>query len=128
MNDLRRLWGSLARRASRARRRVRAALRGRPAAAEQLEPRTLLVGPVAVNDSFALAEDATLPITPASLLANDSDADNNALSVLLAVGSGPTKGTLRLGEGGNLLYTPNANFGGTDSFAYRAFDGQEVSN
>jgi Ca2+-binding RTX toxin-like protein len=53
--------------------------------------------------------------------ANDSDLDGNPVSVT-AVGS-PINGTAVLQENGNVLYTPNANHNGSDSFGYTISDG-----
>jgi hypothetical protein len=41
--------------------------------------------------------------------------------------SAPSNGTLSLVDG-ILTYTPNANFNGSDTFTYQAFDGTEASN
>ena len=65
--------------------------------------------------------------TPASgVLANDTDADSNALTATLV--SGPAHGVLTLNSDGSFLYTPNAYFNGTDSFMYQASDGALSSN
>ena len=56
-----------------------------------------------------------------SVLANDTDAQNQALTA--AVVAGPANGTLALNPNGTFSYTPNLNFNGPDSFTYRAFDG-----
>ncbi len=40
----------------------------------------------------------------------------------------PRNGTLSLNAQGQLVYTPNANFNGTDTFTYKANDGQLDSN
>jgi hypothetical protein len=53
-----------------------------------------------------------------------SDKDSQQLT--FAILSGPTKGTLA-GTPPNLVYTPNANFNGTDSFTFKANDGQADS-
>ncbi|MBI4307014.1 MAG: tandem-95 repeat protein [Chloroflexi bacterium] len=42
--------------------------------------------------------------------------------------SGPANGVLTLNPDGSFTYTPNANFNGADSFAYRASDGSALSN
>jgi uncharacterized delta-60 repeat protein len=82
--------------------------------------------PVAANDSYAVNEDATLNVTAAGVLANDTDADGDALSAILV--SGPSHGSLTLNANGSFTYTPNANFNGTDSFTYKASDGSLQSN
>src|SRR6185503_6136440 len=50
--------------------------------------------PVAVNDSYTTAEDTTLNIASAGVLANDSDVDGDSLSAVLV--SQPTHGSLTL--------------------------------
>ena len=67
-------------------------------------------------------EDTALPVTAAlGLLANDADEDLNPIAATLV--AGPTNGTVAFSADGSFVYTPNANFYGTDSFTYRAHDG-----
>ncbi|MBW8883856.1 MAG: tandem-95 repeat protein, partial [Planctomycetia bacterium] len=85
--------------------------------------------PVASNDQAGTPEDNPLLIPVSSILANDSDVDGDALSVLLLVGSAPAHGTLTIQPGGSaLLYTPDADFNGSDAFIYYASDGHATSN
>ena len=77
--------------------------------------------PVANPDSYTVAEDATLTVAAAGVLANDTDVDGDALSAVLV--TGPANGSLTLNADGSFTYTPNANFNGTDAFTYRAHDG-----
>ncbi|WP_338015317.1 beta strand repeat-containing protein [Altererythrobacter sp. C41] len=80
--------------------------------------------PAAVADSYTVDEDNTLTIAAAAgVLANDSDPDGDALSALLV--TGPANGTLTLNPDGSFVYTPDANYSGTDSFTYRANDGTD---
>jgi VCBS repeat-containing protein len=82
--------------------------------------------PVAGNDSYSVNEDGAL-LTPApGVLANDSDVEGDPLTSVLVLG--PTNGTLTLNANGSFLYTPNANYNGTDSFTYRVNDGLADSN
>src|SRR5205814_353545 len=78
--------------------------------------------PVAVNDSYTTAEDTTLNVAAAGVLANDSDVDGDSLSAVLV--SQPTHGSLTLNSNGSFRYAPAANYHGTDSFTYKANDGQ----
>jgi Ca2+-binding RTX toxin-like protein len=86
------------------------------------------VAPVAAGDSYATTEDValTVPTRATGVLSNDSDANNDPLSAVLV--TGPANGTLTLFPNGSFKYTPNANFSGTDSFVYRASDGQAQSD
>ncbi|HXT31094.1 MAG TPA: Ig-like domain-containing protein, partial [Vicinamibacterales bacterium] len=85
--------------------------------------------PVAVNDSIVVPENGvtTLPASgPASLTANDTDADNDVLEVISA---GPAShGTVLVLEDGSVRYTPTANYNGPDSFAYTISDGIMTSS
>ena len=79
--------------------------------------------PVAVADAYTTAEDTLLTVAAATgVLANDTDLDSDPLTAILVVG--PAHGTLALAATGALTYTPAANFNGTDSFTYKANDGQ----
>lgn len=52
--------------------------------------------------------------------------DGDSLSAVLV--AGPSNGTLALGADGSFTYTPGADSHGTDSFTYRAADGNAESN
>jgi VCBS repeat-containing protein len=77
--------------------------------------------PVAVDDSYATDEDSPLTVLAPGVLANDSDPDSDPLTAVWD--SGPANGSLTLNEDGSFDYTPDADFNGLDSFAYRAEDG-----
>ncbi|MDA1053413.1 MAG: Ig-like domain-containing protein [Planctomycetota bacterium] len=77
--------------------------------------------PVSAPESFSVDNDKTLTIAAPGLLGNDSDLDNDPLSVTLV--SGPPTGTLTLNADGSFTYVPNLNFSGTTSFTYVANDG-----
>ena len=77
--------------------------------------------PVAVNDSYEVAEDGVLVIGGDGVLTNDSDVDGDALTASLV--TGPAHGTLTLNADGSFTYTPTANYNGPDSFTYQASDG-----
>ncbi|WP_076072942.1 tandem-95 repeat protein [Sphingomonas montana] len=74
--------------------------------------------PNAIADAFTLDEDSSLS---ASVLANDTDDEGDALSASLV--SGPTHGAVALNADGSFTYTPDADYFGTDSFVYAASDG-----
>jgi VCBS repeat-containing protein len=92
---------------------------------------TITVGPqndapVAAGDAYVIAEDSTLIVAAAGVLANDTDVDGDALSAVLV--SGPANGALTLNADGTFTYTPDKNFNGTDTFAYKANDGTADSS
>ena len=96
---------------------------------ERLEDRMVLSGasPVAVNDLYQAIIDQPLAVEAASgVLANDTDAEGDALSAVLF--TGPANGTLELAEDGSFNYSPNAGFIGVDSFVYLASDGESFSH
>ena len=77
--------------------------------------------PIAQNDQYVTVEDTALIILAPGVLVNDSDADGDTLTAVLA--NNPTNGTLTLNSDGSFGYVPNTNFSGSDSFTYRANDG-----
>ncbi|MEA2371954.1 MAG: hypothetical protein QOH12_2348 [Solirubrobacteraceae bacterium] len=77
--------------------------------------------PVAVADAYSVSENAVLTILAPGVLGNDSDADADPITAILA--AGPAHGSLTLNADGSFTYTPTANFFGSDSFTYRATDG-----
>jgi hypothetical protein len=74
--------------------------------------------PVAVNDSAATLEDTTVTI---NVLANDTDVDGDAL--FLAGVSAPAHGNADI-VGSTVVYTPSANYNGSDTFSYTVSDGK----
>jgi len=84
------------------------------------------VAPVAVDDSATTDEDVAVSI---DVLANDTDADNDPLTIDSFTQA--TNGTVTLDDNGTpgdatddlLVYTPDANFNGSDSFTYTTTDG-----
>jgi VCBS repeat-containing protein len=83
--------------------------------------------PVAVNDAYTTMEDTELVVDAASgVLANDTDADGDVLTVVLV--TPPAHGSLTLNPDGSFQYIPQADFYGQDAFTYRASDGYVQSN
>jgi FtsP/CotA-like multicopper oxidase with cupredoxin domain len=92
-----------------------------------LEVSSTVGAPVALNDAYAVDEEATLTVlAPAGVLFNDSDPDTDPLSAVLV--TDVTNGSLTLNADGSLAYTPAVNFNGTDIFEYEASDGALTSN
>ena len=80
--------------------------------------------PHAVNDTVSTQEDTAIAI---AVRANDSDPDGDFLSVT-AVSQG-THGSVAIDPiSGNPVYTPSANFHGSDSFTYTISDGHGGSD
>jgi VCBS repeat-containing protein len=78
--------------------------------------------PVGVEDAYTMEEDGVLEIGEDGVLGNDTDVDSTELTATL--GTGPTNGTVVFNADGTFIYTPNAEFSGTDSFTYTVSDGE----
>ena len=86
--------------------------------------------PITIADKIKVAEGGmatVLDITGAtSILTNDTDEENNALTAVLV--TGPAHGTLTLNANGTFNYTHNGSETTSDSFTYRANDGTSNGN
>lgn len=78
------------------------------------------VAPVASDVSTSVAEDNSVMIQ-----LTGSDADNDALTYTAAQ---PTNGGVTFFDSDTAIYSPSANFNGTDSFTYQVNDGTTASN
>ena len=90
------------------------------------QPGTLTIinlPPVAVDDEATTDEDVPVYI---DVLDNDSDPEENPLSIIIFDATSVEGGSVDCAEGveGQCLYTPPANYYGSDSFTYYANDGQ----
>ena len=82
--------------------------------------------PVAVDDTATTEQNTAVNI---NVLGNDSDPENDALTFTIA--TNPNNGTAVVNDNGTLgdgtddfiIYTPNADFTGTDSLTYQVSDG-----
>ena len=79
--------------------------------------------PVATDDAAATLVDSALAINLADLLANDSDADGDPLSVT-EVSTPSEQGGAVVLDSNTIRYTPPAGFVGVDRFAYTISDGR----
>ena len=77
--------------------------------------------PIATNDTYNATEDTPLVVSAPGVLANDFDAETNALTAALV--SSPLHGNVTLNSDGGFTYTPATNYNGADSFTYHANDG-----
>ncbi len=75
--------------------------------------------PEADDDAFTMAEDSGM--ASLDVLSGDSDLDGDSLTVFSV--TSPSHGTVQDGDSA-VLYTPQANFFGIDSFTYTVTDGQ----
>jgi len=92
--------------------------------------------PIARNDGYSVAEDTSLSVAATGtiangvswpgILSNDTDVEGDTLSAKL-VGN-VSHGSLLLNDNGAFVYTPDPDYSGTDSFAYRVSDGVSLGN
>ena len=88
--------------------------------------------PVAVSDSYTIAHDQILSTAlngygiAVGVLANDTDADGDAMTATLV--AGVAHGTLTFNPDGTFVYIPSAGFSGTDTFTYQVSDGLLTSS
>ena len=76
--------------------------------------------PTANDDNSNTIEDT--PVVVVDVLANDTDVDNDRL-VILGVTQG-RNGSVTINANNKLIYKPNRNFSGADSFSYTVSDGK----
>jgi hypothetical protein len=81
--------------------------------------------PVAAADEYATVANTPLAVAAPGVLGNDSDSDGDSLTAVLV--TLPEHGTLTLMGSGGFTYTPEAGFSGSDTFAYRVWDGLAYS-
>jgi len=84
------------------------------------------VPPLAAGDAYTVTGNTTLTVTAPGVLLNDTDANGDPLTAVLA--GGPPTGTLHLHADGSFTYTPPHGFVGPVTFTYRANDGLADSN
>ncbi|MEO2207774.1 InlB B-repeat-containing protein [Paenibacillus pabuli] len=72
--------------------------------------------PEAIDDTYTTNQNSALVVPAPGVLANDRDASTAILR------SGPMYGTLVMNADGSFTYTPSANYVGTDSFTYSAYN------
>jgi hypothetical protein len=82
--------------------------------------------PVAVDDTYEVAEDDVLTVSTPGVLGNDSNGGSGSLTAVLL--SGPAHGSVDLNGNGSFTYTPEDNYSGPDSFTYKANNGTSDSN
>jgi len=78
--------------------------------------------PAAADDRFTITKDTSMVLKPADLLGNDSDPNNDPISITGI--EQPYDGKLTDNNDGTATYTPNSGFIGEDSFAYTISDGR----
>lgn len=79
------------------------------------------MAPIAVNDSYQVGQKEILQVPAPGVLQNDTDPNGDLLTAILK--DKPLYGDLVLNADGSLIYTPNGDFVGLDTFTYSAGDG-----
>ncbi|PWA09536.1 Ig-like domain-containing protein [Flavobacterium laiguense] len=90
---------------------------------------TINDAPIAVADQITVAEGGTATTLvggATNVLSNDTDLENNILTAILV--SDVSNGTLTLNSNGTFSYTHNGSETTSDSFTYKANDGNADSN
>ncbi len=82
--------------------------------------------PSAVADSYSLENGATLNVPADGVLDNDTDSENDSLTAVKV--SDPAHGSLSFNSDGSFIYTHDGSATTSDSFSYKANDGQDDSN
>ncbi len=82
--------------------------------------------PVAVADAYTTDEDTVLTVLAPGILANDTDADGDEMTIIPV--DDVSNGTLDWTLNGGFIYTPVAEFNGTATFSYKLTDGEADSN
>ncbi|MCW3461912.1 DUF7927 domain-containing protein [Chitinophaga nivalis] len=77
--------------------------------------------PIAVDDRYTTKRD--VPVS-GNVLTNDSDPENQPLTVTTTPVTPPQNGTVQQRADGTFTYTPNPGFTGTDSYVYQVCDNQ----
>lgn len=96
------------------------------------DPATVAITVVAVNDVPVAADDSAITdednAVTIDVLTNDSDVDGSLDTGSIAIVESPTNGTAMVASGA-IVYSPNANFNGIDSFSYQVNDNEgAISN
>lgn len=102
---------------------------GNTAYSTQVETATLTIlavndSPVAGNDAYSVSEDNTLTVAVGSgVRVNDNDVETSQLFLTVSLLAGPIHGSLALSADGSFVYSPAANYHGSDQFTYLVNDG-----
>ncbi|MEQ8809490.1 MAG: MBG domain-containing protein, partial [Imperialibacter sp.] len=79
----------------------------------------------AAADSYEVNEDEVLAVDAPGVLVNDGNVITAGLQAVLV--ENVSHGSLVLNANGSFVYTPDANFNGTDVFSYKVVEGEIVS-
>lgn len=77
--------------------------------------------PLAQDNQYSTPEDQPLVVNAPGILDNDSDVEDDALTV--SHNTPPSHGQLAIAPAGSFVYTPTVNYCGADSYTYTVADG-----
>ena len=80
------------------------------------------------TDIVHLNEDTSVTIPSEALIANDTDADGDQLTITQVQATADTHGVVSLDANGNIVYTPDADYNGEAKFDYTISDGHGGSD
>ncbi|HEY8356109.1 MAG TPA: cadherin-like domain-containing protein, partial [Ramlibacter sp.] len=92
------------------------------AGAATLDLTSMPDAPVARDDAIVIQEDARPILLPSTLLANDTDADGDALTVVSVTNPSGSNVRATLNANGTITLVPRADFNGSSSFNYTVRD------
>jgi alpha-tubulin suppressor-like RCC1 family protein len=92
-----------------------------------VQPPAANTAPIAVNDSYNTARKTTLTVGAPGVLGNDTDPEGRPLTAVLVRGPEHAE-SFSLDAKGGFTYNPGPVFTGTDTFTYRASDGELQSD
>ena len=78
------------------------------------------------NSVISTNEDTSITITSESLLSNDTDANNDTLTISSVQEA--SHGSVEINDDGNIVFTPDENYHGEASFTYTIIDGNGGSD
>ncbi|WP_244628269.1 tandem-95 repeat protein [Stappia taiwanensis] len=84
--------------------------------------------PVAANDVVTIYEDVETVIPAPALLSNDTDIDLDPLEIISVTRSLGFKGSVRLNDDGDIVFTPALNSNQTSEFSYTVTDNADGSD
>jgi hypothetical protein len=87
----------------------------------QLTVNEVNLPPVANDDVYVVQQGSVLKVAPPGVLTNDSDPEGHSLVAIVV--TQPAFGHLVPVVGGGFEYYPDAGYSGSDSFTYKASDG-----
>ncbi|MBZ0256165.1 tandem-95 repeat protein, partial [bacterium] len=93
--------------------------------------------PIAADASYSIAEDQDLVVSLNDFIAGATDPDGDFIHRQIIVATPPANGNVRIAPGGPpytidptdvvVIYTPNYEFSGVDTFTYQVTDGTDTS-